>query len=91
MVCTTIKPGLNCVFMSKAGCSFNGGRCHPIVEGCEGCGRTVEFSGGKYCASYPDPGLKWKSGRCNFATHIKDEVKAKAFLNPLKASKRGVK
>jgi hypothetical protein len=91
MNCETIKPGVNCVFMSKTGCRFNGGKCYPVVESCEGCGRTLEFNGSKYCASYPDPGLKWKAGRCNFATHVKDEAKAKAFLNPIKASKRGVK
>jgi len=32
MVCTTIKQGENCFFMTKSGCSYNGGICHEIVE-----------------------------------------------------------
>jgi len=86
-----MKPGLNCVFMAKTGCRFNGGKCHQVVEKCEGCERSVAYPHGTFCSSYPDPGLKWKGGRCNFATHIKEEVQAKAFVNPLKASKRSAK
>ncbi|MGD8757754.1 MAG: PxxKW family cysteine-rich protein, partial [Deltaproteobacteria bacterium] len=32
---------------------------------------------------------KWKNGRCNLATHVKDTAKSDAAkINPLKASKR---
>lgn len=91
MDCVTVKSGVSCVFMSKKGCSFNGGTCHSIVEKCEGCSRVLETASGKYCSSYPDPGSKWKRGNCNLATHIKAEVaKQEVKVNPLKASKRSV-
>ncbi len=90
MDCTTVKPGVECVFMTKKGCSFNGGTCHKIIEACDGCNRSSDFPGGWYCAACPDPSLKWKAGKCNMATHVKDESKTKTIkINPLKASKRG--
>jgi hypothetical protein len=50
-----------------------------------------EYSAGSYCKTYCEPSLKWTKGSCNFATHIKKEVKEDTFkLNPLKASKRNV-
>ena len=90
MVCTTLKEGYECFFMSKKGCQFNGGACHTIVEQCDGCEKVKEFSAGKYCLVGPDPAAKWRSGSCNMATHA---AKAKekgenGKLNPLKASKR---
>ncbi len=90
MDCTMAKPGVECVFMTKKGCSFNGGTCHQIVEECDGCDRSSGFPGGWYCAACPDPSLKWKAGKCNMATHVKDVNKTKTGkVNPLKASKRG--
>lgn len=89
MVCTTIKNGKECPFMTAKGCSYNGGVCHEIVEQCKGCNKSIETSTGWYCSSYPDPSLKWKNGNCNFATHIASVAEAKAKVNPLKASKRG--
>ncbi|MEE8381810.1 MAG: PxxKW family cysteine-rich protein, partial [Thermodesulfobacteriota bacterium] len=48
-----------------------------------------EYSSGKFCASYPQPEIKWRDGKCNFATHIKEESqKAGKKVNALKASKR---
>ncbi len=47
MVCETMKAGTDCAFMTKTGCGYSGGSCRPIVEQCEGCQRTVEFSSGK--------------------------------------------
>jgi hypothetical protein len=89
MVCTTVKESLECIFMTKKGCSFNGGGCHPIVEDCHGCNRASEFSSGWYCTACPDPSVKWKNGDCNFATHVTKETQVKnAKINPLKASKR---
>ena len=91
MVCQTIKTGTECIFMKKNGCSYNGGRCYPIVESCKGCDRVVEFSTGSYCKTYCEPSIKWAKAPCNFATHVKKEVKEDTFkLNPLKASKRGI-
>ena len=88
MICQTTKEGVECAFMSKNGCTFNGGSCKPIVEQCDGCARVVEYPSGKYCSAYPNPAQKWKGGTCNFASHIKREVKKEKVINALKASKR---
>ena len=89
MLCTTTRAGSECAFMSKKGCGFNGGTCHPAVEPCEGCERSITVGDMVYCQSYPDPAAKWRYGKCNFATHIKGEVKSgPVTMNPLKASKR---
>ncbi|TET92581.1 MAG: hypothetical protein E3J46_01195 [Desulfobacteraceae bacterium] len=89
MVCTTVKKGVECIFMTKRGCEFNGGSCHPIVDQCDGCQRIVEYPTGTFCMSFPDPVIKWKNGVCNMATHMKTQTTAENHkLNPLKASKR---
>jgi len=91
MVCQTIKEGADCFFMSQSGCQFNGGSCHEIIEQCDGCQKIQELSAGKFCISFPDPTIKWRSGICSMATHViasKDNGNGK--INPLKASKRGV-
>ena len=89
MLCTTIRKGQECPFMSANGCSYNGGICHEVVEQCDGCNRKTELAAGWFCASCPDPGLKWETGNCNLATHVSTSSSAKrAKLNPLKASKR---
>ena len=90
MICTTVRNGFECPFMSAKGCTYNGGICHEIVEQCNGCKRTIEYSGRWYCSSCPDPAMKWRNGNCNLATHVKTEVKeVGGKLNPIKASKRG--
>lgn len=92
MECITIKQGINCQFMVKTGCCFNGGQCHPIVEKCEGCAHIQDLPSGRFCDSYAHPAIKWMYGTCNFATHIQPEQKQEAKkLNPLKASKRGIR
>lgn len=92
MICQTVKAGTDCAFMTKAGCGYNGGSCHQVVEQCEGCQRIVEVPAGRFCASYPNPGIKWKTGHCNFATHVKAPVTTQQVkINPLKASKRASK
>lgn len=89
MQCVTIKSGVECAFMTRKGCTFNGGRCHPVVEACEGCSRNAGFSDGNYCTICPQPSTKWTVGSCNFATHIERSATTKEQkLNPLKASKR---
>ena len=89
MVCTSIKEGHECFFMSKKGCQFNGGACHIIVEQCEGCEKVKEFPAGRYCLVFPDPIAKWHAGNCNMATHMKAKVEeGNGKINPLKASKR---
>jgi hypothetical protein len=91
MQCQTMKAGTECIFMKKSGCSYNGGMCHPIVDACAGCDRVVAFSTGSFCKTYCEPAVKWTKGPCNFATHVKKEVKEDNFkLNPLKASKRNM-
>lgn len=88
MVCDTLRVGHECSFMTKAGCTYNGGECYTIVDECEGCNKILEINGHRFCASYPEPRLKWKWGACNFASHITKEAKHEVRLNPLKASKR---
>jgi len=89
MVCQTLKEGVECIFMKKTGCSYNGGRCYPIIDKCEGCSRIEEFPTGRFCSVYAEPSIKWKNGVCNFATHIKKEsASSKKVINALKASKR---
>jgi hypothetical protein len=92
MVCTNVKQGYDCFFMDKNGCQFNGGSCHPIIQECEGCLKVKEFPAGKYCVAFPDPAIKWRSGNCNMATHLKATAgKQNGKINPLKASKRNQK
>ncbi len=89
MVCTTIKNGTECPFMTSKGCTYNNGTCQQIIDKCDGCNRTIEMSTGWYCASCPEPSIKWKTGNCNLATHVVTApAKTKAKLNPIKASKR---
>jgi hypothetical protein len=92
MICTTIREGVDCGFMSQTGCSFNGGQCHDIVEQCEGCKFIAEFPSGKFCVVVPDPASKWSLGACNLASHLdRKKVVAEHKVNPLKASKRSQK
>jgi hypothetical protein len=90
MQCQTQKPGIECLFMKKAGCSYVGGKCFTVIESCEGCTRVVEYATGKFCMSFPNPGQKWQgSASCTMATHVKKAQKAEEQkVNPLKASKR---
>lgn len=89
MVCESVKVGVECLFMNKNGCQFNGGSCHPVVEQCGDCQKIQELPAGKYCLSFPDPAIKWRLGACGMATHIKaSSPKHGLKLNPLKASKR---
>lgn len=91
MICVSVKEGVDCVFMSKKGCEFNGGACHPVVEECQGCDKAVAYLSGTFCVSFPDPSVKWRRGPCNMATHIKAQSKKMAKINPLKASKRAAR
>jgi len=90
MVCGVIKMGKDCTFMTKKGCSFNGGGCSPIVGRCQGCERAAAFPAGEYCIACPDPAAKWSGRDCNLATHVVREKVPEAVkaLDPLKASKR---
>ena len=89
MLCQTLKKGVDCVFMKRSGCGYNGGKCHSVVTECEGCSRVEQYDTGRFCTAYAEPIMKWKSGPCNFATHVKkEEATPKKALNALKASKR---
>ena len=89
MNCTTVREGQECPFMTSSGCSYNGGICHEVIESCEGCNRKAQYDNGWYCAACPDPGIKWKNGTCNLASHVSAaSAEKKAKINPLKASKR---
>lgn len=64
----------------------------PIVEKCEGCGKSLTHNDVEVCSVYLMPKSKWRIGNCPSATHIKKEIEVDTFkLNPLKASKRGGK
>jgi hypothetical protein len=90
MLCTTVREGKECPFMTANGCGYNGGVCHTVVESCQGCSRSTELPSGWYCTACPEPGLKWQNGNCNLATHVTAATTGmKAKINPLKASKRG--
>ncbi len=91
MRCTSVKPGVECAFMTAKGCAHKGGICHQIVEQCNGCGRQGQFGSGWYCTSCPEPSTKWRNGICNLATHVAAGGSAadSKKVNPLKASKRG--
>jgi hypothetical protein len=91
MICGTIKAGMECIFMKKGGCAYNGGHCHPVVEQCGDCQRIMELPTGRYCLSFPEPQLKWNRGICPLATHVKREFQVSGRkINPLKASKRAI-
>lgn len=91
MICQTTKQGIECFFMSKTGCTYNGGTCYQVVEQCAGCEKIKEFPSGKFCVAYPQPELKWRNGPCNFATHVQRETAQEKIVNALKASKRKAK
>ncbi|MFC1591930.1 PxxKW family cysteine-rich protein, partial [Thermodesulfobacteriota bacterium] len=74
--------------MAESGAQRNGFACSPIIDDCEGCAKVKEYDDGKFCSSYPNPSQKWKLGKCNFATHVKHEIKKEKIVNALKASKR---
>ena len=89
MLCVTLKKGVPCAFMTSKGCTFNGGHCHPVVDPCEGCSRTLAVDSDTFCSVAPHPAQKWATGSCNFATHVSRQVNEQTQkLNPLKASKR---
>jgi hypothetical protein len=89
MQCATLKQGVECAFMTRKGCNFNGGRCHTVVEQCEGCSRTETFDERIFCTVAPNPSIKWNGTPCNFATHVQSTKSEKSQkINPLKASKR---
>jgi hypothetical protein len=89
MLCVTVKKGVECSFMTSQGCGYNGNRCRPVIEPCEGCSKTMTVEDGVFCRVAPDPSRKWGVGSCNFATHRQIAVQEDTQkLNPLKASKR---
>jgi hypothetical protein len=79
--------------MTDEGLTYNGVALQQVVEKCEGCDRVVAHESGNYCTTYAQPELKWHSGVCNFATHVRAEKDkaGKGQVNPLKASKRAAK
>jgi hypothetical protein len=90
IACTTVRPGVDCLFMAASGCSFEGGTCNQLDEQCEGCANVVEYKAGKFCNVYAEPSAQWEQGICAFATHQRYVPSAKGAIstNPLKASKR---
>ena len=92
MICQTIKKGNECFLMKANGCSFADGSCKPIIDKCEGCAKISVVDEKNYCICFPDPENRWSSGTCTMATHIKRDVEQiKKKINPLKASKKGIR
>jgi len=92
MECVTVRKGTDCVFMTREGCSFDEGECHPVVEQCAGCDYIRSFPTGEYCAIYAEPASRWALGDCAFATHLdKTKGAVDSKLNPVKASRRSMK
>ncbi len=92
MQCVSLKKGVECAFMTRKGCNFNGGQCHTVVESCTGCSRAASFEEGMFCTVVPNPANKWSKGSCNFATHVeRKKAEETRTINPLKASKRASK
>ena len=90
MQCNTVKEGIECTFMGKAGCASQNGTCYTVTDKCEGCQKISEFPSGRYCTVFPNPPAKWRIGICTMASHAKVESKkSEVKVNPLKASKRG--
>ena len=89
MQCEAVLPGTECNFWGKQGCTFTDAKCHAVVDKCEGCEKVVATPMGRVCGVYPAPERKWQNGICNFATHVKVQIKSEeARINPLKASKK---
>ena len=90
MICNILNEAIDCVFMTRKGCTYMGGHCEPAVQACEGCTHVTQVNGDLYCRTSANPAAKWSHGVCNYATHVEKEVAmvAAAKLNPLKASKR---
>jgi len=92
MLCQTVKVGVECTFMTKNGCTYVGGSCHPVIESCISCNKIIDFPTGQYCKVYADPSSRWVVGNCALASHITREIKdTTQKLNPMKASKRSTK
>lgn len=93
MQCQTLRPGTECFFWKKSGCTHKDNLCHELVTECQGCANTFTVDDKAYCSKFPEPLLKWLTGPCMMATHLaKDEKKADdKKVNPLKASKRMAK
>lgn len=89
LICTILKEEIDCVFMTRQGCTYNGGCCDPVVQACEGCNHIKEIDEDFYCTTSANPAAKWNLGVCNYATHVEKEapVVAKTKVNPLKAAK----
>ena len=78
--------------MQQAVVNYSDGRFQSVIDKCVGCERIVEDNGTQYCQTYLNPAAKWRLGICNFATHIKPEIKVATIrVNPLKAAKRASK
>ncbi len=90
MICNVLKEEIDCIFMAKQGCTFNGGHCEPVVEACDGCDHIAEIDEDFYCRTSASPASKWNHGSCNYATHVVAEISNGngKKVNPLKASKR---
>ncbi len=89
MQCTLMNQEIDCSFMTKKGCTFQGGHCATVVEACEGCDNIFSFQEEMYCKMSANPAAKWHVGECNYASHIADAAPTEQKkINPLKASKR---
>ncbi|MBN2706671.1 MAG: PxxKW family cysteine-rich protein [Deltaproteobacteria bacterium] len=92
MICQTVRKGNECFLMKSSGCSYMGGSCKSVIDKCEGCAKIISYNEQNYCSCFPDPDTRWQNGTCTMATHIKRDVEQiKKKINPLKASKKGIR
>ncbi len=58
-----------------------------IVEKCIGCEKIGKGAVEDYCTAYSYPDIKWLSGNCPMATHLKRESVKVENVNFIKHSK----
>jgi len=54
-----LKEEIDCVFMTRQGCNYNGGHCDPVVQACEVCGHIKEVDEEYCCVTSANPSAKW--------------------------------
>jgi len=79
-----------CSWLKKEACTLppQVAICDIAIEKCNGCEKMLASG---YCTLYPDTSLKWGNGNCPSATNLKKKAEVQKKMNPLKASKKGVK
>jgi len=90
MRCTSVKPGVECAFMTTKDVLTKAGFANRSWNNAvDAAARDSSFW--LVLHRLPEPSTKWRNGICNLATHASASAaspEAKQKINPLKASKR---